>query len=95
MEATFNVNNYVLVKIKDKGYQRLADQHNRLLKLIPELEKRTSLHYKSRADKDGYTRFQMWDFMHKFGDVMFNGSRGYCETEIIFDMEDLTIMEVK
>jgi hypothetical protein len=65
MIVEFNLNNEIYVKLDDKGYQLLADEHN---KYFPE-SKRTADYYREKADINGYTTFQAWDFISKFGKV--------------------------
>ncbi len=65
----FNMNEYIRVRLTDLGYQRLADMHNEYLAKVKNWEYRNADYYKEKADKDGYTSFQMWSFMSDFGDV--------------------------
>lgn len=63
----FNLNDYVLVKINDLGYQKLADDKNELMSDFPNYESVTAQYFKDKADENGYTCFQAWDFINKFG----------------------------
>ena len=89
----FNINQYVWVKINEKGYQYLADKHKEFYLRIgiedshPELS--TKEYYENQADKDGYTKMQMWCFIDDFGGVTSIGMRSYYETTIKFDEKDL------
>ena len=65
----FNINETVLVKLTDLGYQRLAYLHNYVFDKTPNWDKRDATYYEKRADANGYTSFQMWEFMKKFGSV--------------------------
>jgi hypothetical protein len=65
----FNMNQYIKVKIYDIGYQRLADLHNKHIGHILGWEMRNANYYKNRADEDGYTRYQLWQFIEDFGPV--------------------------
>lgn len=78
----FNLNEYIKVKIYDKGYQVLADNHNKYLGVIKNWEKRDAEYYKLKADENGYTRFQAWNFIEEFGSVTRLGMNGYYSTEI-------------
>lgn len=62
----FNLNHYVKVKLKEKGYQHLANEHNKWLGKIPNLEKRTAEYYKKDVDAEGYSKFQAWVFFETF-----------------------------
>lgn len=68
----FNLNEYVWVKLTEKGYQHLTDMHNELRKQYNSMDAISIEYFKNKADKEGYTRFQMWDFMEKFGDFGFS-----------------------
>jgi len=74
----------------EKGYKRLALMYNHWGKLLPTYKERTPQYYKDRADKEGYTSFQMWSFMEQFGEVTTIGMDGYFETHILIDSKDLT-----
>lgn len=66
-EIPFNINNSIKVKLNDKGYKILLDRYNDLAKRVPSMDARTISYYKESADEDGYTVFQMWNFMSIFG----------------------------
>lgn len=85
----FNINNSVRVKLKEKGYQRLADLHNKYLGQIKNWERRSADYYKQKADKEGYTKFQMWTFMEYFGAVTFIGMNEYYGATIVIDADSL------
>ena len=71
MEARFktiNLNDYVFVKLKEKGYQRLVD-YDKKYGCSHDID-----YFKERADADGYTRFQLWNFMQIFGKDMYLGN---------------------
>lgn len=65
----FSTNYYVRVRIKEMGYQKMADHYNKWgynirpdvfpLKTVEEL--------KARADKQGYTKLQLHTFIEIFG----------------------------
>jgi hypothetical protein len=73
MIVEFNLNDEVFVKLDDKGYQFLADKHN---KYSPE-RKRDADYYRGKADINGYTTFQAWDFINTFGEVTTISKSGY------------------
>ena len=84
----FNLNNVVLVKLNDLGYQRLADLWNNFLLENPRSAKavggmRSAKHYKDLADENGYTRFQAWDLIRKFGEVISPIRPQYFDMEIL------------
>ena len=83
----FNLNHNVKVKLSKEGYQRLAALHNSYLKIIPKWKKRTYLYFKNQADNEGYTTFQMWNFMEYFGNVTHMGMSCYFETSVLINIE--------
>lgn len=87
----FNLNDRVLVKLNNLGYQRLADLHNQYVGRIPTYDYRTSEYYAEKADKDGYTNFQFWSFMQDFGEVIGLAKPTYFDLNIIFNTTELQI----
>ncbi len=67
MFKKFNINNTIKVKLKDEGYQIMADEHNRFIPVIKNWQYRDLNYYKEAADSDGYTTFQAWCFIELFG----------------------------
>ena len=62
----FNLNHTILVKIKDAGYQHMADDHNSYIGTITNWERLDAKYFKDMADENGYTLFQAWGFMELF-----------------------------
>ena len=85
----FNLNEIILVKINDKGYQHMADNHNSYIDVIPNWEKRTAEYYKEKADENGYTKMQAWCFIREFGSVTHLGFHNYYSTDILIRSEHL------
>ena len=90
---TYNLNQSIRVKLNDKGYQLLADDHNRYVVWIPSFKKRTATYYKRKADKEGYTKFHLWEFMQLFGNVTGMGFDSYYDINILIETEDDEITE--
>ena len=69
----FNINNYVKVKLTEKGkyiyYHQFDDMNEDILKMGGKPLNPIELKY----DDDGYTEFQMWHFMEIFGKHLYNG----------------------
>ena len=84
-----NLNSTIKVKLFDKGYQRMADLHNQYIGRIPNWEWRDKEFYEQKADDNGYTSFQFWEFIEKFGPVTGLGSCGYYDISIIINENDL------
>ncbi len=85
----FNINQYIKVKIYDKGYEHMAKNHNSYLGRIKNWEQRDADYYRKQADSNGYTKFQAWAFIEEFGQVTRLGMNGYYSTEILIDAEFL------
>lgn len=85
----FNMNQEILVKFKEEGYNRLVDLHNELAQRAGSVKLRTVDDFKALADKDGYLRYQMWKFMKDFGDVTGTAFKDHYFVEIIFNEKDL------
>ena len=85
----FNLNHNIKVKIYDKGYQHLADNHNKYLGTIRNWEKRTPEYYKNKADENGYTTMQAWCFIEEFAEVTGWGFNGYYCLDIVIDDDNL------
>lgn len=62
-EIPFNLNESIKVKLKESGYQILADSFNKTLTY----SKYSVQYFKNKVDKDGYYRIQVWEFMQIFG----------------------------
>ena len=62
----FNMNNYIHVKLTQIGHNELKRQHIAFLgdkwPYIAPVE-----------DKEGYSKWQMWDIMNKLGELLANG----------------------
>lgn len=71
----FNVNNVVRVKLNAFGRRILEVKYEELYKRLGKI------YTLSKEDENGYTKFQMWDFMNTFGE--------YCQLgrELPFDPE--------
>lgn len=69
-EIKFNLNQTVKVKLTRVGYQRLADIHNELVGVIPNMGGKSWEDYERAADADGYTRTQLWCLMNDFGSMV-------------------------
>lgn len=69
----FNVNNYVKVKLTEKGkyiyYHQFDDMNEEILKMDGKPLNPIELKY----DDEGYVELQMWRFMEIFGKHLYNG----------------------
>lgn len=87
-EIKFNVNNNIKVKLTTLGFQRLADEHNELIGRVPKWEFRNALYYTDQVDKDGYSEFQMWEFMRIFGPIVKIGGPLPFYTDILITIDE-------
>ena len=69
-----NLNNYIKVKLTEKG--------------IDILKQRYGTDYPIDIDDEGYTKFQMWDFARLFGEHMGMGFCLVCQTNVIVQVGD-------
>lgn len=75
----FNLNDYILVKLKDEGFKFWLNKINQFL---PKDLMATEEELRARADKDGYIAFQAWDFMKTFGETISMGFEANFETTV-------------
>ena len=74
----FNINNYVKVRLTDRGKQALKDNHYKVFAGVLD-----RFPYREPVeDEDGMVKFQMWDLMQRLGPLCRLGSRCPFETEI-------------
>lgn len=82
----FNINDYVKVKLTEKGkyiyYHHFDDMNALILKTGGKPLNPIELEY----DDEGYTKFQMWHLMEIFGKHLFNGYDVPFETTIKFEV---------
>ncbi|UGC97769.1 SOS regulatory protein [Pantoea phage PdC23] len=75
----FNIKHHVKVKLTDAGVAELKSQHEDLQIFAPSIGDFSP----PKKDKQGYSEFQLWVLMSKFGEKMINGGDLMFETEII------------
>lgn len=73
-----NVNDYVWVKLTAVGHRRLESNFRAL-----GLDRMRT--YEPPKEVEGWTKFQLWELMHEFGGVMFNGAQVPFETTFAVD----------
>ena len=80
MIATINLNEKVKVKLTKSSHEWLRAEHTRMKYpfefKLPEL------------DKDGYSTFQLWDLMNRFGEITFLGCDSPFQDNIIIVGKD-------
>jgi len=83
LPVTFNINNYVWVKLTPAG----VEYHRKHWE-----EYGTNISPPT-VDKDGFSKFQLWEVMFIFGPLMYNGQSPQTrpfEMAFRFDPEDFT-----
>lgn len=75
----FNVNDHILVKLKDSGFKYWLKKYNEWL---PAELKVTIETLKEKSDKDGYVEFQAWEFLKLFGETISQGTSPIFETTV-------------
>jgi hypothetical protein len=79
-----NFNEYVKVKVTPYGEEILKKERASLNLEIIKRGGQGLGEYKLKKDEDGYTRFQLWDLMNRFGLYMNLGAEPPFESEMIF-----------
>ena len=75
----FNINDYVKVKLTAHGYN-VHEMHYKKYLGANYNEK----YYAPAVDREGFTKYQLWEFMNIFGEYMFNGSEQVIEDNLIY-----------
>ena len=65
----FSLNSYIYVQLTEKGFQYLEDRSKELSLKVKNYTPLTVEFYKSLVNDEGYSKFQAWDFIQKFGSV--------------------------
>lgn len=83
----FNVNEYVRVKLTERGRQILLDEAAEFRREHPQVK---SPHSLPKEDEEGWSKWQMWSLMQHFGPHIHLGFDPPFETEI-----DILVKESK
>lgn len=84
---TFNINDKVKVQLTELGRKILDDQHRALEARFPAV-KQFGRH-DPKDDSDGWSEWQLWELMNKFGGHFGNGRPLPFHTIIRIDEKDL------
>ncbi len=84
-EIEFNLNDYIKVKLTDKGQQFLKDRHDRLYETIAKHKDFVP----AVVDADGYSKWQAWHFMSIFGERMHMGMQPLVSPNIKICLREL------
>lgn len=75
--ATYNINNYVLVKLTSYGLDIMRRARESFVSRYPSVQ-----WTEPAPDAEGYVRFQMWELMQLFGEHIRMGGPVPFETEV-------------
>lgn len=75
----FNINDKVKVRLTDKGRDELRAQYEDLQLFCTSIRP----YQEPVEDAQGYSEWQLWDLMSRFGDLMCCGGDLYFDLEII------------
>ena len=67
---SINLNSLIKVKLTPKGVDIFYHQNDELNKRIKEYGGKQLEPRMPKIDSEGYTEFQLWDFMHIYGEHM-------------------------
>jgi hypothetical protein len=77
--GSFNVNEYVLVRLTEHGREIIRKDDAKWGELYPSLRGRSTL---PKEDADGWSKWQLWHLMQTFGPHVANGVQNPFETTI-------------
>lgn len=88
---TFNINDYVKVKLTEKGKYIYYHQFDDINQNIRKVGGKPLSVIELKYDNEGYTEFQLWRLMEIFGEHLYNGCDLPFETTIKFKVEDIEV----
>ena len=74
-----NINQFIKVKLTDYGQQIHIKHYDKYLKSIFPESKNIPV-----KDENGYTKYQLWEFMNIFGAYVFNGEEQIIENNEVY-----------
>jgi len=77
----FNINDYVLIKLTDRGKKILKENYDEL-----QFEGKPTFKL-PKTDENGYSKYQLWGLMSEFGKYLFNGCKIPFEMNIFFEVK--------
>ena len=86
----FNINNYVQVKLSQKGlkcYNDYKNQYGIKENVAASLDWLNRYH---KGNKKGWYRFQLWDLMMIFGPSIYMGGPNMFDTNILIEINEET-----
>ena len=78
---TFNINDFIKVKLTEHGYNAHVLHYKKYLG-----ENFNNKYFLPMVDEDGFTKYQLWEFINIFGEHMFMGEDQLIEDNLIYFM---------
>ena len=82
----WNLNQYIAVKLTDKGRYIHRQRYEELMKTIVSNGGKGFSYCLPKEDDDGFCKFQGWEFMQLFGPYMGLGTENVCELETFIEV---------
>ena len=77
----FNINDYIKVKLTGLGVSIHTEHY---LKYLKDCHMFRYAELTPYVDSEGYTKYQLWEFMNIFGEYMYTGSDQVIEKNLIY-----------
>lgn len=77
----FNINDYIKVKLTGLGVSIHTEYYMKYLEYFPMFRYAELVPY---VDSEGFTKYQLWEFMNIFGEHMYNGAEQVIEKNLIY-----------
>ena len=90
-----NLNYTIKVKLTDLGNKIYGDYLQNEYKLSSHYPGLRWIDLKHKEDKDGYIHFQLWEFVHIFGEQYYVGSEAPTEDNEIIVPDDTIIIKLQ
>ena len=86
---TFNINEFVKVKLTQKGKLVYLEHQIEIQKRFNRDRIKIDVPLNVEVDDEGFSSFQLWEFMNIFGSHMYCGSEPVIEGPILYLPEEL------
>lgn len=83
----FNINDHVLIRLKESGYKHWLEHENKLIK--DDRFKKTLSDLTGKENKEGFVQIQLWQFMEIFGNSLVFGAIPIFNANVRFYKDDL------
>lgn len=86
---TFNINEIIKVKLIQKGKLIYSEYQIEIQKRFNRDKIKIDLPLNAKVDNEGFSSFQLWEFMKIFGSHMYCGAESVIEGPILYLPEEL------